>query len=131
MFIQPKPHGQGRKESVFYTVNRLRPKLPHISGAQLFPLPVQDVNFVARGSNSQLQYTLQGDNLQDLLQWAPRLYEKMRTMPELRDVSSDQQNRGLEATVVIDRETASRLGVSPTTIDSTLYDAVGQRQAPA
>jgi len=128
MFIQLKPLGEGRKESAFDVVNRLRPKLSHIPGAQLFMVPVQDVNIGGRGSNSQFQYTLQGDNLQDLLQWAPRLYEKMRTMPELRDVSSDQQNRGLEATVVIDRETASRLGVSPSTIDSTLYDAFGQRQ---
>ncbi|HVH88219.1 MAG TPA: multidrug efflux RND transporter permease subunit [Terriglobales bacterium] len=128
MFIQLKPLGRGRKESAFDVVNRLRPKLSHIPGAQLFMVPVQDLNIGGRGSNSQFQYTLQGDNLQDLLQWAPRLYEKMRTMPELRDVSSDQQNHGLEATVVIDRETASRLGVSPNTIDNTLYDAFGQRQ---
>ena len=128
MFIQLKPLGEGRKESAFDVVNRLRPKLSHIPGAQLFMVPVQDVNIGGRGSNSQFQYTLQGDNLQDLLQWAPRLYEKMRTLPELRDVSSDQQNHGLEATVEIDRETASRLGVSPSTIDSTLYDAFGQRQ---
>src|SRR5690348_5192397 len=128
MFIQLKPLGQGRKESAFDIVNRLRPKLSHIPGAQLFMVPVQDVNVGGRGSNSQFQYTLQGDNLQDLLQWAPRLYEKMRTMPELRDVSSDQQNHGLEATVVIDRDTASRLGVSLTVIDSTLYSAFGQRQ---
>ena len=128
MFIQLKPLGEGRKESAFDIVNRLRPKLSHIPGAQLFMVPVQDVNVGGRQSNSQFQYTLQGDNLQDLLTWAPRLYEKMRTMPELRDVSSDQQNHGLEATVVIDRDTASRLGVSPTAIDSTLYSAFGQRQ---
>ncbi|HWC15937.1 MAG TPA: efflux RND transporter permease subunit, partial [Terriglobales bacterium] len=128
MFIQLKPLGKGREESAFDVVNRLRPKLSHIPGAQLFMVPVQDVNIGGRGSNSQFQYTLQGDNLQDLLQWAPRLYQKMRTTPELRDVSSDQQNHGLEATVVIDRETASRLGVSPSAIDSTLYDAFGQRQ---
>ena len=128
MFIQLKPLGHGRKESAFDIVNRLRPKLSHIPGAQLFMVPVQDVNVGGRQSNSQFQYTLQGDNLQDLLTWAPLLYEKMRTMPELRDVSSDQQNHGLEATVVIDRDTASRLGVSPTAIDSTLYSAFGQRQ---
>jgi len=128
MFIQLKPLGQGRKESAFSVVNRLRPKLSHIPGAQLFMVPVQDVNIGGRQSNSQFQYTLQGDNLADLLQWAPKLFEKMRTMPELRDLSSDQQNQGLEVTVVIDRETASRLGVTPTQIDSTLYDAFGQRQ---
>jgi multidrug efflux pump len=127
-FISLKPLGQGRKESAFDIVNRLRPKLSHIPGAQLFLVPVQDVNIGGRQSNSQFQYTLQGDNLQDLLEWAPKLYDKMRTMPELRDVSSDQQNHGLAANVVIDRETASRLGVTPTTIDNTLYDAFGQRQ---
>ena len=113
MFIQLKPLGEGRKESAFDVVNRLRPKLSRIPGAQLFMVPVQDVNIGGRGSNSQFQYTLQGDNLQDLLQWAPQLVEKMRRMPELRDVSSDQQNHGLEVTVVIDRETAGRLGVTP------------------
>ena len=127
-FIALKPLGKGRKESAFDVVNRLRPKLSHIPGAQLFMVPVQDVNIGGRQSNSQFQYTLQGDNIQDLLTWAPKLYDKMRAMPELRDVSSDQQNHGLQAAVVIDRETASRLGVNPTTIDNTLYDAFGQRQ---
>jgi multidrug efflux pump len=127
-FISLKPLGKGRKESAFDVVNRLRPKLSHIPGAQLFLVPVQDVNIGGRQSNAQFQYTLQGDNLQDLLEWAPKLYEKMRSMPELRDVSSDQQNHGLAANVVIDRETASRLGVTPVTIDNTLYDAFGQRQ---
>ncbi|HWY68726.1 MAG TPA: multidrug efflux RND transporter permease subunit [Terriglobales bacterium] len=128
MFIQLKPLGKGRKESAFDVVNRLRPKLSRIPGAQLFMVPVQDVNIGGRGSNSQFQYTLQGDNLQDLLQWAPQLSDKMRQMPELRDVASDQQNHGLEVTVVIDRETASRLGITPAQIDNTLYDAFGQRQ---
>ena len=127
-FIALKPLGKGRKESAFDVVNRLRPKLSHIPGAQLFMVPVQDVNIGGRQSNAQFQYTVQGDNLQDLLTWAPKLYDKMRTLPELRDVSSDQQNHGLEAMVVIDRETASRLGIAPTTIDNTLYDAFGQRQ---
>jgi multidrug efflux pump len=128
MYISLKPLGKGRNESAFDVVNRLRPKLSHIPGAQLFLVPVQDVNIGGRQSNSQFQYTLQGDNLNDLLEWAPKLYERMRQMPELRDVSSDQQNHGLAANVIIDRETASRLGVTPTTIDNTLYDAFGQRQ---
>jgi len=127
-FISLKPLGKGRKESAFDIVNRLRPKLSHIPGAQIFLVPVQDVNIGGRQSNSQFQYTLQGDNLQDLLEWAPKLYDRMRKMPELRDVSTDQQNHGLAANVVIDRETASRLGVNPTTMDNTLYDAFGQRQ---
>jgi multidrug efflux pump len=128
MFISLKPLGKGRKSTAFEVVNRLRPKLSHIPGAQLFMVPVQDVNVGGRQSNAQFQYTLQGDNLADLQEWAPKLYEQMRKMPELRDVSSDQQNHGLEETVVIDRSTASRLGVTPTTIDNTLYDAFGQRQ---
>ena len=128
MFIQLKPLGQGREDSAFDVVNRLRPKLSRIPGAQLFMVPVQDLNIGGRGSNSQFQYTLQGDNLQDLLDWAPRLYEKMRQIPELRDVATDQQNHGLEVRVVIDRETASRLGITPAQIDNTLYDAFGQRQ---
>ena len=127
-FVSLKPLGKGRKESAFEVVNRLRPKLSHIPGAQVFLVPVQDVNIGGRQSNSQFQYTLQGDNLQDLLEWAPKLYDRMRKMPELRDVSSDQQNHGLAANVIIDRETASRLGVTPMTIDNTLYDAFGQRQ---
>src|SRR6185437_3958266 len=128
MFISLKPLGHGRDVSAYDVVNRLRPKLSHIPGANLFMVPVQDVNIGGRHSNSEFQYTLQGDNLQDLLTWAPKLYEKMQKMPELRDVNSDQQNHGLQETVVIDRDTASRLGVSPTTIDNTLYDAFGQRQ---
>src|SRR5262249_24887403 len=74
------------------------------------------------------QFTLQSDNLEELNTWAPRLVRAMREMPELRDVSSDQQNRGLEVPVVIDRATAARLGVSTRMIDETLYDAFGQRQ---
>ncbi|HET9743723.1 MAG TPA: multidrug efflux RND transporter permease subunit [Terriglobales bacterium] len=128
MYISLKPLGHGRDVSAYDVVNRLRPKLSHIPGANLFMVPVQDVNIGGRHSNSEFQYTLQGDNLEDLLNWAPKLYQKMQKMPELRDVNSDQQNHGLQETVVIDRDTASRLGVSPTTIDNTLYDAFGQRQ---
>ena len=74
------------------------------------------------------QYTLQGDNLAELNTWAPRMLQRMRTLPQLVDVSSDQQNKGLQASVVIDRSTASRLGITPQLIDNTLYDAFGQRQ---
>src|SRR5439155_863355 len=89
---------------------------------------VQDVRLGGRISNAQYQFTLQSDNLEELNTWAPRLVRAMREMPELRDVSSDQQNRGLEVPVVIDRATAARLGVSTRMIDETLYDAFGQRQ---
>jgi len=79
-------------------------------------------------TGSLYQYTLQGENLTDLLAWAPRMLDKLKGLPELRDVASDQQNRGLEASLVIDRDTASRLGILPQAIDDTLYDAFGQRQ---
>jgi len=117
-----------RKISADQVINRLRPKLARIPGATLFLQPVQDVTIGGRQGNAQYQYTLQGDNLPDLLAYAPRVLEKLRTLPELRDVNSDLQNRGLQAGLVIDRPTASRLGLTATTIDNALYDAFGQRQ---
>ncbi len=117
-----------RKVSVFEVVNRLRPKLARVPGATLFMAPQQDVQIGGRGGNAQFQYTLQGDNLQDLLAWAPVLEQKLRTIPELQDVNSDLQNRALKAGLVIDRDTAARLGLTPQTIDNALYDALGQRQ---
>ena len=78
--------------------------------------------------NAQYQYTLQGDNFGELSAWAPRVEQRLRTLPQLADVSSDQQDKGLQATLVIDRRTASRLGITPQLIDDTLYDAFGQRQ---
>ena len=97
-------------------------------GATLFLQAVQDVRLGGRISNAQYQFTLQSDDLEQLNTWAPRLVRAMREMPELRDISSDQQNRGLEVPVNIDRATAARLGVSTRMIDETLYDAFGQRQ---
>jgi multidrug efflux pump len=88
----------------------------------------QDLTTGARQSQSQYQYTLQGEDLNELNSWAPRLLQKLRILRELRDVNTDQQDRGLEETVIIDRDTASRLGVSPQAIDNALYDAFGQRQ---
>jgi multidrug efflux pump len=99
-----------------------------VPGATLYLQAVQDVRLGGRSSNAQYQFTLQSDDLELLNTWAPRLVRAMREMPELRDVSSDQQNRGLEVPVVIDRATAARLGVSTRMIDETLYDAFGQRQ---
>jgi len=127
MFVALKPLNE-RKASATEIINRLRPKVSHIPGVTLFMQPVQDVNIGGRQSNAQFQYTLQADNLADLLTWAPKLEQRMKKMKELTDVASDQQNRGLETTVVIDRDTAARLGVTPSTIDNTLYDAFGQRQ---
>src|SRR5438046_6422500 len=88
----------------------------------------QDLTIGGRQSQAQFQYTLQGENLDDLNNWSPRLLQKLRTLPELRDVNTDQQDKGLEAQVIIDRDTAARLGVSAADIDNALYDAFGQRQ---
>ncbi len=127
MFITLKPL-EKRKASAQEIIARLRPKTAHIPGAQLFLSAVQDVRVGGRQSNADYQYTLQGDNVADLMNWAPKLEKAMHKLKELRDVSSDQQNTGLQATVVIDRQTAARLGCSLAAIDSTLYDAFGQRQ---
>jgi multidrug efflux pump len=126
-FISLKPREE-RKVSADEVITRLRPKLAQVPGATLYLQAVQDVRLGGRISNAQYQFTLQSDNLDELNTWAPRLVRAMREMPELRDVSSDQQNRGLEVPVVIDRATAARLGVSTRMIDDTLYDAFGQRQ---
>jgi hydrophobe/amphiphile efflux-1 (HAE1) family protein len=117
-----------RKISADQVIARLRPKLAQVPGGTLFLQSVQDVNIGGRGGNAQFQYTLQGDNLQDLLTWGPIMEQKLRALPELRDVNSDLQDRGLELGLVIDRDTAGRLGITPSTIDNVLYDAFGQRQ---
>ena len=97
-------------------------------GASLFLQSVQDVRIGGRQSNAQYQYTLQSPNLDELNAFAPQILNRFRNLPELRDVATDQQNRGLQAVVVIDRDTASRLGVPAQAIDDALYDAFGQRQ---
>jgi multidrug efflux pump len=127
LFMQLKPKSE-RKLSADQVIARLRGKLAKIPGAALYLQAVQDVNVGGRFSGAQYQYTLQGDDLNDLTHWAPILMEQMRKIPELRDVNSDQQLKGLQAKIVIDRDTANRLGVSMQAIDDTLYDAFGQRQ---
>jgi multidrug efflux pump len=118
---------QNRKATADQVIARLRPKLSRVPGATLFLQPVQDLRVGGRGSNAQYQYTLQADNPQELQQWAPRVMAALRTIRQLADVNTDQQNRGLQAMLEIDRATASRLGVTPAAIDATLYDAFGQR----
>src|ERR1700722_2400857 len=125
--ISLKPLAE-RKVSVFQVINRLRPKLARVPGSTFFMQPQQDVSIGGRGGNAQFQYTLQGDNLQDLLSFAPVVEQKLRAIPILQDLNSDLQNRALKASLVIDRATASRLGLTPQTIDNALYDAFGQRQ---
>jgi multidrug efflux pump len=128
MFITLKPQGQERKITADQVIVKLRPKLAQVPGATLFMQSAQDLTIGGRQSQAQYQYTLQGEDLNELNAWAPKLLNKMRTLKDLRDVNIDQQNRGLDAQVIIDRDTASRLGVSPQDIDNALYDAFGQRQ---
>jgi multidrug efflux pump len=109
-------------------INRLRGKLAVVPGATLILQSAQDLTIGGRFGNAQYQYTLQSSNLDDLNTWSPRLLQKMKTLPELRDQNSDQQDKGLQAKLVIDRDTASRMGITPQTLDNALYDAFGQRQ---
>ncbi|MGD0566843.1 MAG: efflux RND transporter permease subunit [Candidatus Sulfotelmatobacter sp.] len=109
-------------------INRLRGKLEVVPGATLYLQSYQDLTIGGRNGNAQYQYTLQGSDLNELNRWAPLLLTKVRKLPELRDVNTDQQDQGLQAQLVIDRDTASRLGVAAQDIDNALYDAFGQRQ---
>lgn len=127
MFISLKPLNE-RKVSADLVIARLRRKLAVVPGATLFMQSSQDLTIGGRQSQAQYQYTLQGENLQDLNTWSPLLLQKLRTIPQLKDVNTDQQEHGLETDVIIDRDTAARLGVTPSTIDNALYDAFGQRQ---
>jgi multidrug efflux pump len=126
VFMSLKPKEQ-RHLTADQVIARLRGKLARVPGAALFLQPVQDLRIGGRPGNAQYQYTLQGDDARELFQWAPRVLEQMRALKQLTDVNSDQQNLGLQATLVVDRATASRLGVTAQDIDNTLYDAFGQR----
>jgi multidrug efflux pump len=109
-------------------IRRLQPELAKIEGVTLYMQPVQDLTVEDRVSRTQYQYTLEDPDLQELNHWTARLVKKLSELPELRDVATDQQTQGLAAALVIDRQTASRMGISPQMIDNTLYDAFGQRQ---
>jgi multidrug efflux pump len=126
MFIALKPLTE-RKVSADDVINRLRGKLAKIPGATLFLQAAQDISVGARGSNSQYQYALQGDNLSELNSWSPRILKILQNLPQLVDVNSNQQDKGLQVTLDIDRATAARLGVTESAIDAALYDAFGQR----
>ncbi len=127
MFGQLKPLSE-RKLSADQVIARIRSKTAKIPGAALYLQAVQDLSVGGRFGGAQYQYTLQADNLGDLTHWAPILQQRMSRIPELRDVNSDQQLRGLQSSIVIDRDTAARFGVSVLDIDNTLGDAFGQRQ---
>jgi multidrug efflux pump len=129
MFVALKdPNQRPDHVTADQVVNRLRGKLLSVPGARTFLQAQQDIQVGGRGSAAQYQYTLSAPDVDELNTWAPRLEAKARTMPELRDVSTDEQNNGLSETLVIDRDTAARLGITTAAIDQVLYDAFGQRQ---
>jgi len=127
MFIGLKPLSE-RKASVDQVIARLRGRLSHEPGAALFLVAVQDVRIGGRPANAQYQYTLQADDLEELRTWEPRIKLALAELPELVDVNTDQQDKGLQTSLVIDRDVAARLGLSLRNIDTTLNDAFGQRQ---
>ncbi|WP_233863606.1 efflux RND transporter permease subunit [Paraburkholderia adhaesiva] len=127
MFVSLKPKTE-RKVSADQVIAQLRGPLSNVAGARTFLQSVQDIRVGGRQSNAQYQFTLLADNTADLYKWGPKLTEALQARPELADVNSDQQQGGLEAMINIDRASAARLGITPSQIDNTLYDAFGQRQ---
>ena len=127
VFVSLKPISQ--RPPVNQVIARLRPKLARVPGGRLFLFAVQDIRAGGRQSNALYQYTLQSDDPDELFKWTPLLVQRLEHSSVLTDVSSDQQQRGLESDLIVDRPTASRLGITPAQIDNTLYDAFGQRQA--
>src|SRR5437868_6756068 len=125
--INLKPLAE-RKISASDVIRRLQPELAQVDGISLFLQPVQDLTVEDRVSRTQFQYSLEDADAKELAYWTPRFIDKLKSLPELRDVASDQLNQGLLASLTIDRDTASRLGILPADIDNTLYDAFGQRQ---
>jgi hydrophobe/amphiphile efflux-1 (HAE1) family protein len=123
--LKDKP---GRKSTADEVIARLRPKVGHIPGIRLFLQSVQDLRLGGRSARTQYQYTLQDATLDELNQWAPRVLEKLRSLPALKDVNTDQQTAGLQLAVTLDRERAARFGILPQAVDEALYNAFGQRQ---
>jgi multidrug efflux pump len=117
-----------RKETASDIIRRLQPQLAQVEGITLYMQPVQDLTVEDRVSRTQFQYSLEAADANDLNTWVPRLMQKLQALPQLNDVANDQLTSGLKADLVIDRDTASRLGILPQAIDDTLYDAFGQRQ---
>ncbi len=124
--INLKPREE-RTASASDIIRRLQPQLANVDGITLFMQPVQDITIEDRVSRTQYQYSIEDADSNELSQWAPQIVDKFKSLPQLRDVATDQQDGGLQANLVIDRDTASRLGVLPQAIDDTLYDAFGQR----
>ncbi len=130
LFITLKSPAERGNVSSDAVIDRLRPKFNAIAGARMFLTPMSStgVRSGGRQGNGSLQYTIQADALDDLTKWVPKITDALQTVPELLDVNSDQQDKGLEVDLKIDRATASRLGLTASQIDNTLYDAFGQRQ---
>ena len=128
IYLGLKPLAQRSKVNAGQVIDRLRPKLLSVSGANTFMQAGQDLRIGGRMSSAQFQYTIQSDNLQDLVQWGPVLLQQMRKIRLLTDVNTDQQNSGLQAMLTYDRDTASRLGITPQMLDNSLYEAFGQAQ---
>jgi multidrug efflux pump len=126
IYVSLKPISQ--RPPIDEVISGLRAKLSRVPGGRLFLVAVQDIRAGGRQSNAQYQYTLQSDSPDDLYRWTPRLVQALERSPVMVDVNSDQQQKGLESDLVIDRDSASRLGLTPAQIDNTLYDAFGQRQ---
>jgi multidrug efflux pump len=127
VFMSLKPRSE-RKLSADQVIGRMRRELSEVPGATLFLQSVQDIRVGGRQTNAQYQYTLQADDVTSLFDWGPKILAALQNLPQLRDANSDQQNKGLQTDIVIDRATAARLGVTVGQIDNTLYDAFGQRQ---
>ena len=127
VFVVLKPLSE-RRVSMLQVMGRLRPKFNEVAGARLFLQGAQDIRVGGRATNAQYQYTLQGDDANDIYEWAPKLEAALQKVPLLTEVNLDQQQKGLESDLVIDRSTAARLGLNVSEIDNTLYDAFGQRQ---
>jgi HAE1 family hydrophobic/amphiphilic exporter-1 len=127
MYITLKPSSE-RSASAFEVIRRLQPKLDKVEGARLFMQAAQDVRVGSHSTRTQFQYTLESADSRELNTWAPKLLDKLKALPELRDVATDQQAAGTTLTVDINRDQASRYGLTPQAIDDTLYDAFGQRQ---
>ena len=127
MFVSLYPLNE-RKISADGVIARLRREMAVVPGATLFLQAVQDIRVGGRASNAQYQFTLQGPTLEELNEWTPKIAAALQGEPNLADVNSDQQNKGLESNLVIDRDAAAQLGITVSQIDNTLYDAFGQRQ---
>jgi HAE1 family hydrophobic/amphiphilic exporter-1 len=127
LFITLKPRSE-RQASAQQVIARLRPRLEKVQGARLYMQAAQDVRLGGRPTRTQFEFTLQDANLAELNEWAPKILTKMQTLPQLRDVATDQQTQGTTLQLNIARDTASRFGITPQLIDDTLYDSFGQRQ---